>query len=276
MIDPIETIETNENTSLTTVEQLRLKLEALGLETKGHKPELKKRLRKALKKIDNKEKNEQSQTKRIDLKKQPCDYYLFFDVEATCEADGGFDYPNEIIEFPVVLVDGQSFEIVDEFRSYVKPSVNPTLSKFCINLTGITQETIDSSPDFIQVLDDFQQFMAKYSLFQDKSASFVTDGPFDIRDFITKQCHHSQLKKRPEYFCQPWINIRKLYQDFYKQKKAKNIPRMLADLNMDFEGHQHSGLDDARNLVYIARKMKLDGCLFKPNIRWHPGKRNRR
>lgn len=48
-------------------------------------------------------------------KKQPFDYYLFFDVEATCEADGGFEYPNEIIEFPIVLVEGESFNIVSYF-----------------------------------------------------------------------------------------------------------------------------------------------------------------
>ncbi|KAI9307347.1 ribonuclease H-like domain-containing protein [Cunninghamella echinulata] len=262
-----------EGESLTTVESLRQQLENLGLDTRGHKPELKKRLRKAKKKIENKEKNEQSQVKKADsTKKQPYDYYLFFDVEATCEADGGFEYPNEIIEFPIVLVEGESFNIVDEFRSYVKPSKNPILSDFCKELTGIDQATIDKSPDFIEVLDSFQEFMAKYSLFQEKSAVFVTDGPFDIRDFITKQCRHSRLKKRPSYFCKPWINIRKLYQDFYKYKKSKNIASMLADLNMTFEGHAHSGLDDARNLVYIARKMKSDGCLFRSNISWYGNK----
>lgn len=53
-----------EGESLTTVESLRQQLENLGLDTRGHKPELKKRLRKAKKKIENKEKNEQSQVKK--------------------------------------------------------------------------------------------------------------------------------------------------------------------------------------------------------------------
>lgn len=39
---------------------------------------------------------------------------MFFDVEATCIEGGGFDYPNEIIEFPVVLVDGRTFAIVSQ------------------------------------------------------------------------------------------------------------------------------------------------------------------
>lgn len=39
-----------EKPTLTTVEGLRLALEELGLNTKGHKPELKQRYRKAIKK----------------------------------------------------------------------------------------------------------------------------------------------------------------------------------------------------------------------------------
>lgn len=49
--------------------------------------------------------------KKIRLPNQPFDYYLFFDVEATCE-ENTKNYPHEVIEFPVLLVDGKSFDIV--------------------------------------------------------------------------------------------------------------------------------------------------------------------
>ena len=132
------------STPTTTVESLRKALGELGLDTRGHKPELKKRLRKAKKKLakeeeedDTKKKGEshtiitttipdsltnnqkvegQEKEKKEEeekaFPKQPFDYYLFFDVEATCEEGGSFEYPNEIIEFPIVLVDGRTFEIV--------------------------------------------------------------------------------------------------------------------------------------------------------------------
>ncbi|CAG8852829.1 31149_t:CDS:2, partial [Gigaspora margarita] len=90
---------------------------------------------------------------------QPFQYYLCFDVEATCEQGGGFDYKNEIIEFPVLLIESKTFNVVDVFHSYVKPSNNPVLSKFCIELTGIPQSTIDISPSFPEVLCRFQDFL---------------------------------------------------------------------------------------------------------------------
>ena len=48
-------------------------------------------------------------------KEQPFQYYLCFDVEATCEKGGGFEYKNEIIEFPIILLEGKTFEIVINF-----------------------------------------------------------------------------------------------------------------------------------------------------------------
>ncbi|KAK4520624.1 substrate-specific activator of APC-dependent proteolysis [Mucor velutinosus] len=279
-MEPAEETHTATVKHATTVEALRMALEQMGLSTKGHKPELKQRYRKAVKK----QKETAEAAKAVEAppepveepaetkKKQPFDYYLFFDVEATCEANGGFTFPNEIIEFPVVLVDGETFDIVDEFRSYVKPTINSTLSDFCKQLTGISQETVDKSPIFIDVLNEFQEFMAKYDLFQTKSAAFVTDGPFDIRDFITKQLKHSKIKPRPAYFDMHWVNIRKLFREFYKQKDNKNINLMLQHLGLTFQGREHSGLDDAKNLVAIGRRMHEEGCVFKTNCWFDPKK----
>jgi 3'-5' exoribonuclease 1 len=161
-----------------TVEELRQALEELGLDSRGRKPELKLRLKKAQKKQANQtpkeDKEDKEEKEEKEIRQQEFDYFLFFDVEATCIKDGGFNYANEIIEFPIVLVDGTTFDIVDEFRSYVKPGINPILSEFCIELTGITQATVDQSPDFVQVLNEFQVFMAKYDLFRSKTATFVT------------------------------------------------------------------------------------------------------
>ncbi|KAL1925311.1 uncharacterized protein VTP21DRAFT_194 [Calcarisporiella thermophila] len=272
-----------------TVDQLRERLAELGLDSRGLKQTLKKRLRNHVKNSKETQsslpdaKAHLGSTSDLDSKnikaiesdasdhseefpqfpKQPFDYYLFFDVEATCEKTGSFDFPNEIIEFPVILVEAKGFSIVEEFHSYVKPSMNPKLSEFCIELTGIQQSSVDQSPLFPEVLIKFQDFLARHSLFRENRAVFVTDGPWDIRDFITKQCKHSSIP-RPTYFSESFVNLRLLFSDFYGCKE-RNIPRMLKRWDVEFNGKLHSGLDDSRNLTEIARRMARDGCVLRAN-----------
>lgn len=91
----------------------------------------------------------------------PFDYICVIDFEATCDEVNKQNYPHEIIEFPIVLINLKTMLIVccsilkksllllsqavnitfkeDCFQKYVKPSINPILTKFCIHLTGITQ-----------------------------------------------------------------------------------------------------------------------------------------
>ncbi|KAG0298966.1 hypothetical protein BGZ98_010399 [Dissophora globulifera] len=228
------------------------------------------------------------------------DYYLCFDVEATCERDFSFEFPNEVIEFPVVLLDGSTLEIVDEFHSYVRPTHRPVLSDFCVQLTGITQETVDAAPTFTEVLDMFEDWLTKHGIilgagayysghgknqpkikksknrggsgsthnalhhsipaaaandfYYGASFCFVTDGPFDIRDFISKQCIHSHIP-RPSYFAQSYIDIRTMFRDYFDLVQWCNLEAMLGFLGESFTGRQHSGICDARMVALIAKSL---------------------
>merc|ERR1711988_1134748 len=51
-------------------------------------------------------------------------HIVVLDFEATCCDVSGRSYPNEIIEFPSVLLD-RSGKVLDEFQVYVKPVKNP-------------------------------------------------------------------------------------------------------------------------------------------------------
>ncbi|KAF9434433.1 hypothetical protein BGZ76_008029 [Entomortierella beljakovae] len=235
------------------------------------------------------------------------DYYLCFDVEATCEEGFSFEFPNEVIEFPVVLMDGSTFEIVDEFHSYVRPVHRPILSDFCKSLTGITQETVDAAPIFTEVLEQFNEFLMKHGIIvgegSDKSSKgqesmktqkkhsksskrrnnhfnakdpnhhqqsnaanddfiygasfcFITDGPFDIRDFIGKQCLISEIP-RPSYFAVPYIDIRTMLKEYFDLSQRHNLEGMLTFLGEKFEGRQHSGICDARMVGLIAKRLAL-------------------
>ncbi|KAJ2917626.1 hypothetical protein MD484_g2804, partial [Candolleomyces efflorescens] len=251
---------------------------------------------------------------------QPVDMFLVLDIEGTCNKGSDLNFPNEIIEFPVCLLrwrdkteDGMAseLEVVDEFRTFVRPTWRPTLSDFCTELTGITQDQVDSAPVFSEVLDQFKGFMINHGMINEHEERLVrfcwcSDGPFDVRDFVVKQCHISKVRM-PSWLQGDVLDIRTKVVDCMKPqpgKDAKPIPRRAANIAAQlkalglqaFQGREHSGIDvsaadyehilnsqlilffvpiqDARNLARIVTELARRGIpltpntLVKPNRRW--------
>ena len=61
-----------------------------------------------------------------------------------------------------------------------------------------------------------------------------------------------------------WIDMRKLFASFY-QMKSGNLSKMLEYVGMKFEGREHCGLDDTRNITRVVIQMINDGCILKYN-----------
>ena len=128
------------------VEDLRVALRDLGLESRGNRAALEKRLRKAQKEETMSQRNEALEdearegddTTLFDDNKTAELLFVALDVEATCDKDSAFDYDNEILEFPAVLL-GADGNRLGAFHSFVRPSNAPMLSTFCKDLTGIRQ-----------------------------------------------------------------------------------------------------------------------------------------
>lgn len=47
---------------------------------------------------------------------------------------------------------------------------------------------------------------------------------------------------------------------------------MLENLEMEYEGRPHCGLDDSTNIARVAIRMLKDGCQLRVNERLHEGK----
>lgn len=114
------------------------------------------------------------------------DHFLLLDFEATCDT-GDKKIISEIIEFPVLLVHGQSFEEVDRFHEFVKPRITSALTPFCTQLTGITQQTVDSADHLPIVWTKFKTWMKKHQLVDQETGdtsvqnfAFVTCGNWVI------------------------------------------------------------------------------------------------
>ncbi|KAG1756283.1 ribonuclease H-like domain-containing protein [Suillus paluster] len=213
--------------------------------------------------------------------KQPYEAFLVLDVEATCQEGAGFEWPNEIIEWPVCLMRWKDksnlgkacqLEIVDEFRSFVKPTWRPQLSQFCTELTGITQAQVNSAPNFQKVLKMFARFLARHGLIDPKSGRpiqrfcWCSDGPFDVRDFVVKQCFISKAPM-PPWLKGDVLDVRRVVsvwavasgnpETMAKQLEALGLPA--------FQGRLHSGIDDTRNIARVMTELARRGVRLEPN-----------
>lgn len=186
---------------------------------------------------------------------QRFDFFVVLDFEATCDEGSRQPQPQEIIEFPLVLVDARTLTVVDEFRSYVRPYYHPRLTAFCTNLTGIKQSQVDESPTFRDVFHEACNWLDGHGLLQQKkhSAAVVTCGDWDLRSMLPNQCQVANLNKRPKIF-REWVNIKKTYQAA-TGKRAQGMTGMLDDLKIPLVGHHHSGLDDCRNIAQILTRL---------------------
>uniref|UniRef100_H3D565 3'-5' exoribonuclease 1 n=1 Tax=Tetraodon nigroviridis TaxID=99883 RepID=H3D565_TETNG len=258
---------TNGHINRMSQNELRKKLAELQLDTRGVKNVMKKRLK--------------SHYKRQKLMQTAAeggvtdtyyDYICVVDFEATCEVDNPSDYHHEIIEFPMVLINTHTLEIVDSFREYVKPELNPQLSDFCVKLTGITQQKmVDKAEPFPAVLERAVAWLQERELGTKYKYAILTDGSWDMSKFLNIQCQISRI--RYPQFAKKWINIRKAYRNFYKVSRTQTkLSTMLEKLGLTYNGRPHCGLDDSRNIARIAVRMLQDGCQLRVNERMHGGK----
>lgn len=191
-------------------------------------------------------------------------YLLILDFEATCDSatdptDLSWDgHYQEIIEFPVALIEIQNARCLDEFHEYVRPKYQPKLTPFCTELTGITQEMVDRGKPIQEVLKLFNEWVEKHKL-TPKNSIVVTCGHWDLRCMWPKQASNSCLKTPPLF--KQWINIKKI---FPAKVKPKGMMSMLEMAGIAHEGRHHSGIDDVRNIANVAR------WLVKKNIELVP------
>jgi len=217
--------------------------------------------------------------------KQPYDFFLVLDIEGTCEEGHTFDYPNEIIEWPICLLgwkdkDQGILEIIDEFRSFVKPTWKPQLTEFCTNLTGITQDKIDAAPTFTQAMESMNKFLISHHLINPDTGErlvpfcWCTDGPWDICNFVVKQCFISKIKL-PPWLGTHVIDVRLVVKGLATARSKRHskirytmsIPRQLSFLEISpFQGRQHSGIDDTRNIARIVIELARRGVRLAPNL----------
>ncbi|KAG5455362.1 MAG: hypothetical protein BJ554DRAFT_5240 [Olpidium bornovanus] len=223
---------------------------------------------------------------------EPCfDYFLCLDVEATCEEGRGFgNYQNEIIEWPVLMVDASTFEIVRTRRlplarqpwiSHDEEAISRHLTNSSVALL-IPQLTfnrrfkadVEAAPSFAAVLRAFEAWLRERDAFlpgedlpetpgggarRPRRAIFVTDGPWDLRDHVRSTLLLNPDVANPHPLLSgPVVDIRRLFQ-LARPAKAnfedRSLSGMLRAVGLKFEGREHCGVDDARNVARLLERL---------------------
>ena len=186
-------------------------------------------------------------------------YAVVLDFEATCD-DRESPKPQEIIEFPSIILSLDTLEIIDEFRSFVRPYHNPRLTHFCKNFTSITQEQVDSAELFHKVLKEHHSWMQKHGLTPENSV-IVTCGDWDLGTMLPAQCSCSvpRVETIPPHYLR-WHNIKRSFAKFKNIKKAGGMASMLKALKLPLIGHHHCGIDDCRNIAEILKVIVKSGA----------------
>ncbi|KAF8692698.1 hypothetical protein HU200_039532 [Digitaria exilis] len=174
------------------------------------------------------------------LRVREFDHFVVIDFEATCEKDSRI-YPQEIIEFPAVLVDAATGALLSSFRTYVKPRHHPQLTSFCSELTGIQQQQVDGGVDLATALGMHDSWLA------------------------------SACISKPRYFDQ-WVNLRIPFEAVFGAGR-RNLQEAVREAGLQWDGRLHCGLDDACNtarlLVELMRRgasISITGSLPPPPL----------
>uniref|UniRef100_A0A3P9J5F4 ERI1 exoribonuclease 2 n=1 Tax=Oryzias latipes TaxID=8090 RepID=A0A3P9J5F4_ORYLA len=235
-----------------------------------------KKLAKKLGLVRQRKKHVSASKKVISSEYQIFSYLIVIDFESTCWRDKNAS-SQEIIEFPAVLLNTSTGDIDSEFHTFVQPQEHPTLSEFCTELTGITQVQVEAGLPLQICLSRFTRWLhslqlemgftfpnkqqgSSSSLSTQKLCTFLTWSDWDLGVCLQYECKRKQLHK-PDVL-NNWIDLRSTYRLWYN-RKPKGLNGALQDLGLQFDGREHSGLDDARNTARLAAKMMRDGCVMK-------------
>lgn len=179
------------------------------------------------------------------------EYFLVIDFEATCFKEQKIPREEtEIIEFAAALVDKEGLEIVDEFDSFVKPVLHPQLESFCTELTTITQELVDKGYSFKTVYRLFLDWLARTP----GKKLFCSWGDYDKHQ-LKRDCFLHDL----EYpFDESHLNMKQFFSEAKGYKRNYGLGSALRQMKLEFEGIEHRGIDDVKNIVRIMKEFSTE------------------
>lgn len=135
--------------------------------------------------------------------------------------------------------------IVEIFSKFLKPKKFPYISKFCNELTTITQEDIDKADNAAIVLDEFFEFI--------QDSTLISWGHYDLRqlrDDFKLNGMKDLLDEIPQHY-----SLKHLYAEWHGlRENGIGMDQALKREKIELDGTHHRGIDDAKNIAKIFKK----------------------
>lgn len=175
-------------------------------------------------------------------RKTDCTKIITIDIECTAwdSKDTKFIQLNEeLIEFGYALIDGTSFDIIENESYLVKPQLSK-INEFCTNLTTIKQEDVDKEGTSFSAICNL--IYTKWS-----NIAFASWGDFDRLHF-QRQCEREKIKYP---FNRTHYNIKNLYAFQNGLTNEVGLDTAFKNEGIPMKGRHHSAKDDAYNAAVM-------------------------
>jgi inhibitor of KinA sporulation pathway (predicted exonuclease) len=156
----------------------------------------------------------------------------------------------EVVQIGAVRLDGRTLEVLDEFDLLVRPRINPVLSPYFQNLTGITNDQVErGGVDFAEAYRRF--------------ADFAGDDPicaFGHDEWILEE--NLRLYGIADFRALPrFSDLRSWFAACNVDPRGMLSCEIAPSLGLTFQGRAHNALDDARSMAASMEEMVRRGAV---------------
>lgn len=155
----------------------------------------------------------------------------------------------EVIEFGAVRLDA-SFRQESTFQCYVEPEYGP-IRKHITSLTGITQAMVAGRDHYDAC---FQRFVDWVGSAETRIYSWSMS---DIKQ-LKKECRYKMPAFDVGWLEERWVDLQQEFDDRLGLHNSLALKHALGAMDHQFEGTQHTALDDAINTSAILVLMQDD------------------
>lgn len=152
----------------------------------------------------------------------------------------------EIIEIGAVIMD-ESFMVLGEFKTLVKPQYNDSIYKKYEKLTGITTDMVCGAPTFTTAYEMFVNWCESYENEYEVYAWSENDYIQLTAEMKLKKYDKAD-KMRP---LEKWFDFQKEYTKKLGLEKIVSLEKALNYAGIEFEGQMHDALCDAKNTAKL-------------------------